>query len=300
MLAAIRFFEQAIEKDAKYALAWAGLADAHSLLIEFADYVREESYPKAKLAAENALKYDDQLAEAHTSIASLKMLFEWDWTTAEKEFKHAIRLNPNYATAHHWYGEWLLFMGESEKALSEVTIASEIDPLSPAILKDRGMALYYTRHYDEAIESGKKTLELDPKFASAHRLLSLAYQGKRMFAEALEENVRWGEAGWDKAEVMVAAAQLHAAAGNEQESRRLLQTVLQGQSLSGNLHRGIALVYASLGEKELALDWLEKTYHRQAESISSIKVDPKFDILRSEPRLIELMKKVGIADEHGK
>jgi serine/threonine protein kinase/tetratricopeptide (TPR) repeat protein len=289
---AIRYFEDAIEKDSRYALAWAGIADSYNLLSEFRNISRKETYPKARAAVEKALELDDQLAEAHTSLASLLMLSEWDWQNAEKHFKLALSLKANYATAHHWYAEWLSFQGRMEEALEHAALAVELDPLSPAILKDKGMLLYYARDYSGAIEHARKALELDPQFAFAHRLLSLAYQGKGMFTEAIAENQRWGELTGNTLEVSVALAQCHAAAGNREAALALIEDLDATNLPTGNLFRGVALVYAALGDLDPAFGWLEKAYERRAESLCSSRTDPKLDRLRGDPRFTAILRRM--------
>jgi serine/threonine-protein kinase len=291
---AIRYFEEAIQIDAGYALAWAGIADSYNLLGEYESIPRKELYPKARAAADKALELDTGLAEAHTSLALLIMLNELDWVTSEKEYKLAIRLNPNYPTSHHWYAEWLLYNGRTGEALREIARAAELDPLSAAILKDQGLTLYYARDYDGAIEHAKKSLELDPNFNSAHRLLSLAYQGKKMFEEAIAENRLWGELEDNRNDARIALAQLYAAAGKRTEALNLIEGLNEENLSVGNLFRGIGLVYASLGEPDLAFAWLEKSFEHKAESLASLKVDPKVDGLRGDPRYHALLKKVGL------
>ncbi|HEY6190711.1 MAG TPA: protein kinase [Bacteroidota bacterium] len=291
---AIRYFEEAIQIDETYALAWAGIADSYNLLSEYESIPRHELYPKARAAADRALELDKGLAEAHTSLALLIMLNELDWANSEKEYKTAIRLNPNYPTSHHWYAEWLIFNGRTGEALREIAKAAELDPLSAAILKDQGLTLYYARDYDAAIEYAKKSLELDPNFNTAHRLLSLAYQGKKMFAEAISENRLWGELPDNRNEAWIALAQLYAASGNRAEALKLIEGLNEENLTVGNLFRGIGLVYASLGEADLAFTWLEKSFEHKAESLASLKVDPKVDGLRNDPRFASLMRKVGL------
>jgi tetratricopeptide (TPR) repeat protein len=293
---AIRYFEEAIEKDSRYALAWAGIADSYNLLSEHESIGRKETYPIAKAAAEKALELDDQLAEAHTSLASLLMLNEWDWRNAEKQFKLAIGLKADYATAHHWYAELMSCQGRLKEALEEISRAAELDPLSPAILKDKGMLLYYARDYSGAIDHARKSLELDPNFAFAHRLLSLAYQGKGMFTEAMAENQRWGELIGNELEATVALAQCHAAAGNRDAALGLIENLDPKMLPVGNLFRGIALVYAALGEIDLAFTWLERAYERRAESLCNTKIDPKLDRLRGDPRFAELLKRMDLGN----
>jgi len=288
---AIKYFEQAIEHDQHYALAWAGIADSYSLLGEFGNIPRKELYPKAEGAVNKALEIDNRLAEVHTSLASLLMLSKWDWTNSQKEFKVALELNPNYPTAHHWYSQWLLNMGRIEESLRFISRAAELDPVSQAILKDKGLVLYYNRQYDEAIELARRTLELDPNYAAAHRLLSLAYQGKGMFDEAVLENQTWGALTRNKVETTVALAQLYAVSEQTEEARKLLD---QDYIVIEQVYRGLALVYAALGENDNAFRCLQESYERREEALLSLKVDPKMDPLRSDPRFIVLLKNIGI------
>ncbi|HKZ81980.1 MAG TPA: protein kinase [Pyrinomonadaceae bacterium] len=291
---AIRYFEQAIERDPQYALAWAGIADSYSLLGEYGNIPRKELYPKAEAAVYKALEIDNRLAEVHTSLASLLMLSKWDWVNSEKEFKLALELNPNYATAHHWYSQWFLSMGKLKESLRMISRAAELDPVSQAILKDQGLALYYNRQYDSAIEIARKTLELDPNYAAAHRLLSLAYQGKELFDEAIAENQNWGTLTGNKVETTVALAQLYAASGKREHAKRLIEVLEKDKLVIDQVYRGLALVYAALGENDIAFKWLEKSFERHEESLLSLKVDPKADPLRSDPRFIALLKKIGV------
>lgn len=294
---AIRYFEQAIEKDPNYALAWAGIADSYSLLGEYGNIPRKELYPKAEAAVNKALEIDDRLAEVHTSLASILMFRKWDWANSEKEFKLALELNPNYATAHHWYSQWFLNMGRLEESLQMISRAAELDPISTAILKDQGLAFYYNRQYDEAIEMASKTLELDPNYAAAHRLLSLGYQGKGRFDEAIVENQEWGALTKNKVETAVTLAQLYAASGQTEDAKRLIHGVLRDQLVTDQIYRGLALVYAALGEIDMAFKYLEESYERREESLLNLKVDPKVDALRPDPRFTALLKKIGVESE---
>jgi serine/threonine-protein kinase len=291
---AIKYFEQAIEKDPHYALAWAGIADSYSLLGEFGNIPRKELYPKARAAVNKALEIDNRLAEVHTSLASILMLREWDWVNSAKEFKLALELNPNYATAHHWYSQWFLDMGRLEESLQMISRAAELDPVSQAILKDKGLTLYYNRQYDEAIEMARKTLELDPNYAAAHRLLSLAYQGKGRFDESITENEKWGRLTGNKVETAITLAQLYAVSGKTDEARKLIEDVKRNKLVAEQIHRGLALVHAALGEIDIAFDCLEESYEHHEESILSLKVDPKMDPLRSDPRFLVMLKKIGV------
>ena len=291
--AASRYFENALEKDPNYALAWAGLADTYSLMGEYTNISRRELYPKQMEAVNKALKIDNQLAEAHISLGISLMLNEWDWKNSEKEFKIGISLNPNYATGHHWYASWLLYNDNLDEAFKEISLAVELDPVSQGILKDKGIHFYYHRQYDEAIDIATKTLELDPKFAPAYRLLSLAYQGKELFNKAIVENQRWGELTGNKVKTEVSLFQIYAAAGQKKEVKKIIDQLETGK-LSANDNRGMALIYAALGENDKAFHWLEKSYDMHEEALCSLKIDPKMDPLRSDPRFNELVKKIGL------
>jgi len=291
--AATRFFEKALEKDPNYALAWAGLADTYSLMGEYTNISRRELFPKQMAAVNKALEIDSRLAEAHISLAISLMLNEWDWVKSEKEFKIGIELNPNYATGRHWYAEWLLYNSNFNEAFREISLAVELDPISQGILKDKGIHFYYTRQFDEAIEIAIKTLELDSAFTPAYRLLSLAYQGKGMFNKAIVENQRWGELTGNKVKTEVALVQIYAAAGLKEEATKLIKQI-EIDKLGGNDYRGMATVYAALGENDMAFNWLEKSYDRREESLCSLKVDHKMDPLRPDPRFNDLLKRIGL------
>ncbi|MGI8583419.1 MAG: adenylate/guanylate cyclase domain-containing protein [Chitinophagaceae bacterium] len=291
---AIRFFEKAIEKDPGYALAWTGLADTYSLMGEYTNISRRELFPKQMAAVNKALEIDSQLAEAHISLAISIMLNEWDWDNSAREFRIGIELNPNYATGHHWYAELLMFTGHPSEALREISLAVELDPVSQGILKDKGIFYYYQRQYDEAIDIAMKTLELDSNFVPAHRLLSLALQGKGMFDEAIAENQLWGNGTGNKVKTDIALAQIYAAAGRREEATKIIEEVDADKVLTGNDYRGIAIIYASLGENDKAFAWLEKSYAMHEESLCSLKIDPKVDGLRTDLRFNTLLKKLNL------
>ncbi len=291
---AMRYFEEAIALDPRYAPAWVGIADCYILLTEHWTMPRGEIFARALDAVREALKVDDRLAEAHASLGIIEMLNDRDWEKAEREYRLALALNPNYATGHHWYAEWLSLQDRPAEAIAEITLAAALDPISPAIVKDKGLVLYYNRDYDGAIEFAQKALEIDAGISSAHRLLFLAYLAKGMFPEASAENERWGAEGAKPSEVALARALVHAAQGRRIEALQILAS-LQGTDDSGwNPCRGTALVYAALGEKEPALEWLERSFEEREDSLSVLKVDPKLDSLRDDPRFTDLLKKAGL------
>lgn len=290
---AIGYFEKALEKDPDYALAWAGLADTYSIMGEYTNISRRELYPKQMAAVNKALEIDSRLSEAHVSLGISLMLNEWDWKNAEKEFKLGIELNPKYANGRHWYAELLLFLGRTEEAFREISLAVELDPVSQGILKDKGIFYYYTGQYNKAIDMATMTLELDRNFVPAYRLLSLAYQGMKMYDEAIAENRRWGELNGNKIKTDVSLAEIYAVAGRKEDSKKLIDKI-EGKKLSANDYRGMAQVYVALGENDTAFMWLEKSYQHHEESLCSLKIDPKMSPLRNDPRFNSMLRKIGL------
>lgn len=291
---AIRYFENALQKDTHYALAWAGLADTYNLLGEYTTRSRKELNPMAKAAAQQALVLDNQLAEAHISLASILMLGEWDWENSGKEFRLGIELNPGYATGHHWFAEWYLFHGRAIEGLQEISLAAELDPVSTAILKDQGMAFYYTRQYDKAYENAIKTLELNPEFITGFRLKSLTLQATGRFEEAIEANEQWGQLTGDPAKTKLSLAYIKAAAGEKEEAISLTNAVLADYKLGNNDYRSLGQIFAALGNLDEAFKWLELAIARREEAMCNLKLDPKMDPLRDDPRFDALVRKIGL------
>ncbi len=292
---AIEYFEKAIEIDPEYAVAWAGIADSYSLLAEFGTIPHSELYPKAEAAVKKALEIDDNLAEVHTSYASILLFRQLNWEFSKIEFERSLELNPNYATTYHWYSFWYLGMGDLDEAIRLTSIAAELDPVSQAILKDKGIMYYHDRQYDKAIETAKKTLKLDPDYPAAHRLLSLCYQETGLYEEAVIANDRWGALTGNEPEADFCRAQIYAVAGREKDARKLIESIEKHPSKIDNVYRGLALVYSALGEIDHALELLEKSYNAREIALFSVKVDPKLDAVRSDPRFENLLKKLGVA-----
>ena len=291
---AINHFERALEKDPGYALAWAGLADTYSVMGEYTNISRRILYPKQMAAVNRALEIDNRLAEAHISLAISLMLNEWNWKNSEKEFKLGIELNPNYATGHHWYGEWLLFTGATEKAFNEINMALELDPASPGIAKDKGIFYYYTGQYDQAIEMGMMALELDKEFVPAFRLLSLAYTENGMFKEAIAQNELWAKRTGNKIKTAIALAEIYAIAGRKKEAGVIVKQLEADGVFGANDYRGMALVYMALGEEDVSMNWLEKSYAHHEESLCNLKIDKKWNPLRADARFHTLLNKIGL------
>ncbi len=290
---ALEYFEQAIEKDPNYALAYAGLADSYFVLPEYIPFPPKEAFLKGEEAALKALEIDDTLAEAHTSLAAIKRNL-WDWDGSEEEFKRAIDLNPGYATAHHWYAYNLMLVGRHDESIAEIKIAQELDPHSLIINANVGFILYHARKYDQAIEHYKSRLVLDPSFDVLHMYLGLAYIQMGKYEEAIAE---FQEALTLSKEFLVARAWLghaHAASG---QIEKAMQVIDELKELSKNEYVSpyyIASIYAGLGQEDQAFRYLEEAYEKSDTYIIYLKVDPSVDSLRSDPRFTELLKKIGL------
>jgi TolB-like protein/DNA-binding winged helix-turn-helix (wHTH) protein/Tfp pilus assembly protein PilF len=281
---AIDYFQQAIRLDPNYALAYAGLADSYALLDDWGETAPRDCFPKARVAAEKAIALDDSLAEAHVSLAMVRQAYDWDWVGAQQEFKRAIALNPNYATAHQWYGLFLASLGEFPEAEAEILRARELEPYSAII----NMALpeVYTseRRYDEAIVEYKKLLAMDPSFAGTYGNLAYVYEKKKMFAQALEITRRKGFAVPDPA-YSGKMQRAYAAGGFPAVLREGLKEDLQDRAGGKYVNAlGIAATYIELGDEARAIEWLEKGYEEHSSKMQYLATDPQFDPLRSNPR----------------
>jgi serine/threonine protein kinase/tetratricopeptide (TPR) repeat protein len=292
----IEYFNQAIEKDPSFVLAYAGLADCY--VVPANQLPPREAMPKAKAAAKRALELDDSLAEAHTSLARVLATYDWDWAGAEKEYKRAIELNPQYAIAHQWYGGWFEAKGQHSEAIAERKLALELDPLSLIINFELGLAFYYAHDYDNAIEQFQKTLELDPNPPPIRQFLPAAYEQKGMYADAIagfKKATPLG-AGREWSFNMAGLGHVYAVSGQKDEARKVLDELKQ---LSGQQYvpaPSIALVYAGLGEKDQAFVWLEKGLAERSFQMQWLKVEPRWDNLRSDPRFAELVRRIGLPE----
>src|SRR6266536_439046 len=290
---AIAFYEQAIARDPNYALAYAGLAEAYVILPFYTATAPQDANPKAKTAALKALQLDERLAEAHTALGLLLCIDDLDMAGSISEFQRAIPLNPNYATAHHWYGNGpLLALGRFEEAVAEGKRAIELDPLSPIINADLGKNLYNARRYDEAIAQLRKTLEIDPTFYYTHYNLGIALQLKGDVLAAIAEYTKAQQLSDDLfVQVLLAAAK--AQSGDKDAA---IQMLAELEELSR--HRYVSsdwrcVLYLSLGNREKAIRWLEQGIaDHDGVHITWIKVDPFLDPLRGDPRFELLVRKV--------
>lgn len=288
------YFTQAVQKDPRYALSYAGLADTYSLLGDAGYLPPSEAWPKAKAAAMQALEIDDTLAEAHTSLALVKEHFEWDWTGAETEFRRAIELNPNSATAHHWYGDYLANMGRPEEGLREMKRAQELDPLSLIINTTLGWQYYLARRSDQAIDQLRKVLDIDAKFAPARRILEEVYAQSGRQKEAVEEREKVLSLSGSP-ELAASIAEDFARTGYKGVQQSWLDGLTEISKHGYVSSYSIAEGHMRLGQKDRALDWLEKAYEEHDSGLVSIAVEPMFDSLRAEPRFQNIVRRMKLA-----
>ena len=291
---AIEYFKLAIEKNPRYAEAYSGLGDAYALSgdWEYGLLSPDDAFPKAKAAVTKALALDDNLAEAHTSLAFILDLYDWDWRSAEAEYKRAIALNPGYATARHWYAWHLIVVGRNDVGIAELRKAESLDPLSLIISADLADALCIAHRNDESVRQSRKTLEMDPNFAIAHYQLGQAFEQKRMLDDAVGEFKRAIElsSGHDTFDANLAYA--YATSGRKEEAMKIVKDLEDRQIQHSSTDASIALVYLGLGDNDQAMIWLNKAY--QARFNPSILVRPAFDSLRSDGRFQDLLRRIGL------
>ena len=294
---ALQYFQQAIERDPTFALAYSGLADTYNLLggpEAGGDMPPNEMFPKAKAAALKALEIDQTLAEPHVSLAHTMYFYDRDWAGAEREFKKAIELNPNYSVAHHWYAIYLSVLGRQREALAEIRRAQELDPLSLSINAWLGRILALAGQPDQAVEVLRKTLELDPNFILAHLRLGLVYEDKGMYDEAIFEFRQVLKLSGGKPLGIAALAHAYAQAGKREEAQKNLAELLQLSKQRYVSPASIAMVYVALDDKDQAFAWLEKANDIRDMNVVRLKVDPRYVSLRSDPRFNDLVQRMGI------
>lgn len=291
----VEHFEEAIRQDPNFAHAYTGLADSYRLLSEYyAAALPDESFPIARATANKTIEIDSQLAEAHTTLAYAQAFYDWDWSGAETSFKHALRLNPNNATAHQWYGDYLGVVGRFEESLEHILRAIEIDPASPTIATGLA-AFYYTgRQADRLIDQGRKIIDLNPDFAYGYFYLGFGYEFSEMNAEAVE--------AFAKAAVLF---------GEPQDCADELRQAYQKKGMTGLWHKRLeqfdvrphlkhyppylkSLVPIRLGDKETALTWLNQAYAGRDRGIIYAKYEPLLEPLRSDVRFQDLLNRMGL------
>lgn len=290
-------FRRAIEIDPSYALAYSGAADCYTLLgsAGYNAMPAREAMQRAKAATASALELDDTLAEAHTSLAFVKFRLDWDWEGAERGFERALELNPNYATAHHWYAIYLSAMGRFDEAIAEIERALALDPLSLIVSSAAGRLCHFAGRYDEAVRQYRKTLEMDPDYGEAHFNLGLTYEQKGMHEEAIAELQKAVDLSGARTPIRAVLGYAYATAGRPDEARAILCEL---KELSEREHASpmeVAIVYTGLGERDEAIRWMEKAYEERSGVLVFLKVEPLYDSLRTDPKFTALLRRVGFA-----
>jgi TolB-like protein/Tfp pilus assembly protein PilF/DNA-binding winged helix-turn-helix (wHTH) protein len=289
MKAAAAYFEQAIARDPEYALAYAGLADCYALLGGYSSSPQEEFMPKARAAATKAVQLDPSLSEAHQSLALIAQNYDIDWTTAEKEYRRAIELDPNNATAHHWYGEFLSFEGRFPEALEQIERARELDPFSLIVLTDRAVILYYARRYDESIRQFQEVLARDPKFPRASMIvLPYAQLGRYQDAFAYLDRPTKMLQSFD----LAFRAYLYGRAGDIPASKRFTRRLESSVDIHQRDVGPLLFAYLGVGDNDKAFMQLERGLTQHSTVLTSLKVNPIYDPLRNDPRFKELLQRV--------
>lgn len=288
------FFEQAVDKDPAYVPAYAGLADSYNMLVVYGALSPKEGFPKAKAAATRALEMDERLAEAHTALGFVAERFDWDWATAEAEYKRAIDLKPDYATAHHRYGVFLCSMGRFSEAVVALEQARQLDPLSLIINADLARPYYFGGQYEKAIEHLRKTVAMDPNFAPGHRYLGLAYSQQGLHAEALEELQKAASLSGDSAPMKTELAYVSAVSGRKADALKILDELAEVSPSRDVPSYFAAVIHAGLGQKNQAFEALEKALDERYSSLTFLRVEPIFAGLRSDPRFDQILRRIGL------
>jgi TolB-like protein/DNA-binding winged helix-turn-helix (wHTH) protein len=293
---AIGYFENATKQDTQYALAYAGLSDCYAVIgaAIFGTMPAGEAAPKARQAAQRALEIDPTLAEAETSLATVKFNYDWDWAGAEEGYQHAIQLNPNYATAYQRYSLLLTATGRFQESFGQINKARELDPLSFSINFSLGWRLYLARQYDRAIVQLRNTLEMDPSYELPHLILGQAYEEKGAFDLAIPELRKAVELSHGTPLMLSALAHAHARAGQRTEAQQMLTQLEAASKQQYVSPYYMAIVYVGLGEKEKSLSLLENAFADRSNGLIFMAVEPELDAIRSDPRFIALERKLSL------
>ena len=290
----IEFFKKAIELDPTYALAYFGLADAYRSLAPTSEVPSKDTLPQAQAAATKALELDETLAEPHATLAFIHTWYDWNWSGAEREAKRAIELNPNWSFGHIAYAQMLSVTGRSQEAIAEGARAVELDPLSLIINALNGYHLHLARRDDEAIARLKKTVELDSSFWIAHQFLGMAYIEKKMYPEAIAEFSQAVKLSGGNSEPLALNGYVSVLSGDAAKGRAVLKELKSLERQRYVPPSNLALLSYVLGEQDEAFSWLEKAYQDRDIRLCRLKVDSKWDSMRSEPRFVEILKRLGL------
>lgn len=290
----IECFQQAIDNDPMYALAYSGLADCFSLLGLFSYLHPKDAFSKARTAAMKAIEIDDTIGEAHASMAFICLYYDWDWAMADREFKRAVSLAPKYSTAHEWYGMYLSIMGRFDEATAEMKRAQELTPLEPIINTMAGLPYLFSRRYDEAMEQCQKAIEIDPTLPTVYFLRGMAYVGKKMWDEAISDFEKFVTFSAGSAFALGFLGSAFALSGRIDEASKILSQ-LNGLSEEKYVSPFFkALVHMGLGDNDEAFGNLENAYRERESFLTFLKHWPYFDPLRSATRFSTLLKKIGL------
>jgi serine/threonine-protein kinase len=294
---AIDYFNQAIEKDPGYALAYAGLGSAYAIYPEYSGLPAREYIPKTEAATNKALELDATLAEPHAALGLTKYAHQWDWAGAETELKRAIELDPNYPTSHHWYSICLRQQGKVDESWSEIKRAQELDPLSPVINLNVGEVLLLKHQEDKAIEQYEKVLEVDPNFPGAHLDLAAAYAKQQKFSDAIGELQKARQIlGPNNPYGLGLSGYVYARSGNKEEAQKILNRLISFSTQGLRLSTETALVYAALNDKDKAFEWLEKGIDEQNTGIGYLNILPVWEPLRTDHRFAALLKRIHLTN----
>ncbi len=289
----IDYFQQAIAMDPNYAQAYAGIADAYIVATDW--YLpNREAMPKAKAAATRALEIDDTLAEGHVSLGTVRVFYDWNWSETDKEYRRAIKLNPNYADAHQWYSFYLgVVRGQYSEAIAEAKQALQLDPLSLNANQVLADALFTARQYDQAIEQCRKTIELDQNFWWAHESLGALYERRGQFQEAIAELQKARQLD-NNPLILAKLGRAYALSGKRAEAQKLIDELKELSKQRYVSSAIVAEIYAALGERDQTFEWLEKGYEERSIGMLFLKTDPLWDGFRSDPRFANLVRRVGL------
>jgi len=294
---AIDFFRQATDRDPAYALAYVGLADSHAFL-RIRGQSGRDAYRTAKAIVQRAIEMDDTLGEGHATMAMLLQNADWNWAGAEQHYRRAIELSPNYATAHHWYGEFLLQLGRVEEGLARYKRALEIDPLSLVIGSDLGIAYYYARQYDHAVDQLHKTIEIDPNFFRTYFYLGRVYEQEGQYKKAIAANrqgfLLLGENPERIAKLAAALSDALAVSGERGYWQERLEIKKTNPELRSEWECDLAGIYGRLGDRDRAFASLEAAYEQRLFDLLFLEVSPEFDGLRGDPRFEDLVRRIGL------
>ena len=291
---AIEYFQQAVEKDPSYALAYTGLADSYVLLGWNSYLPPKEVFPKGKVAALTALQLNPDLAEPHTSLAALLWLYDWRWEEAGREFKRSLELGPTYPTANHWYAEFVMTMGRHGEGLDRMKNGQDLDPLSLIINVAVGWALYHARRYDEAIEQLRRTVELDTNYPVTYWILGLLLRKTGCYELAIAEGEKAVKLSGSSPLMHAALAQTLGTAGRTKEALQVLDDLTKLAKQRYVAPYFFAGIHVGLGDNDRAIEYLQKSYEEHSHWLIYLHIDPSMDGVRDNPRFQDLLRRVGL------